>query len=276
MSVAAILGIDAAWTRNQPSGVAVVERTALGWRCRAVAPSYGTFIALAHGIPVDWNTGSMPGSDPPVKKLLEATSRLTGSYVSLVAIDMPVATVPITGRRIADNKISKTFGSRNCSTHSPSTVRPGILGATLSREFQLLGYKIATTSDPSGALDRLIEVYPHTALLSLLGRNERVRYKVSKAGKYWPGLSVSERRTAILRELHAIRAGLQAEFDVCDLPLPDLGTIPPQRMLKRFEDALDALVCAWVGTRYIEKRALAFGDSTAAIWCPSDSLQPTL
>jgi len=38
--------------------------------------------------------------------------------------------------------------------------------------------------------------------------------------------------------------------------------------LKRYEDALDALVSAWVGVEYIEQRAVAFGDARAAIWCP--------
>src|SRR2546427_180854 len=132
----AILGIDAAWTRDQPSGVALAQRTALGWQCIAVAPSYDTFIALSHGTPVDWNAPSIPGSAPPVAKLLEATARLTRAHLCVVAIDMPVATVPITGRRAVDNMISKTFGKRGCSTHSPGIDRPGNLGAALSREFQ--------------------------------------------------------------------------------------------------------------------------------------------
>jgi len=270
----AILGIDTAWTRDQPSGVALAQRTALGWQCIAVAPSYDTFIALSHGIPVDWNAPSIPGNAPPVAQLLEATARLTSAHLSLVAIDMPVATVPITGRRAADNRISETFGKRGCSTHSPGIDRPGDLGAALSREFQSSGYTIATASDSSGTLDRLIEVYPHPALLSLLRRNARVPYKVSKARKYWPALPASERGKAILTELHAIRDGLQAELGVFELPLPLISTLTTHRILKRFEDALDAVVCAWVGTRYIEKKALAFGDSTAAIWCP-DQQHPT-
>jgi predicted RNase H-like nuclease len=264
----AILGIDAAWTKNQPSGVALAQSTALGWQCIAIAPSYDTFIALSRGIPVDWNAPSIPGGVPPVAKLLEATARLTRAPLSVVEIDMPVATVPITGRRAADNMISKTFGNRGCSTHSPGIDRPGDLGAILSREFQSLGYTIATASDPSGTVDRLIEVYPHPALLSLLRRNRRVPYKVSKARKYWPALPASERKKAILNALHEIRDGLKAEMDVFELPLPPLNTVTTQRMLKRFEDALDAVICAWVGTRYIGKKALAFGDSTAAIWCP--------
>ena len=266
----AILGIDAAWTRNQPSGVALAERTALGWRCVAVAPSYDTFIALAHGIPVDWNAASIPGSLPPVALLLKATARLTSAHLSVVAIDMPIATVPITGRRIADNKISKTFGSRGCSTHSPNAKRPGSLGDALSCEFQSQGYTIATDSDPTGALNRLVEVYPHPALLFLLKRDERVRYKVSKARKYWPKLSASEGRKLILRELHAIRKELHTKLGSFELPLPPLEAATTPRMLKRYEDALDALICVWVGTQYIENNALAFGDLTAAIWCPTD------
>jgi predicted RNase H-like nuclease len=38
--------------------------------------------------------------------------------------------------------------------------------------------------------------------------------------------------------------------------------------LKRYEDALDALVCAWVGAKYLLGEAVAYGDGTAAIWVP--------
>ena len=39
--------------------------------------------------------------------------------------------------------------------------------------------------------------------------------------------------------------------------------------LKSYEDALDALVCAWVGTEYLAGRATAYGDCDAAIWVPN-------
>lgn len=271
----AILGIDAAWTAGQPSGVALAEETTRGWRCIAVAPSYESFIALADGISVDWSAPRIPGSPPPVELLLSATTRLTTAHLSIVTIDMPIATVPITERRVADNEISKTFGSRHCSTHSPNHDRPGPLGAALSREFESQGYTIATKSDPVGTLNRLIEVYPHPALLSLLGREERVRYKVSKTKKYWRNISASEGRKKILEELHAIRLELHKKLGPFELPLPPLGTETTPRMLKRYEDALDALVCVWVGTTYLGKNASAFGNTTAAIWCPSDPLPPT-
>ena len=48
-----ILGIDAAWTAHEPSGVALVRFDGGSWRCVAVAPCYASFIALAGGLPVD-------------------------------------------------------------------------------------------------------------------------------------------------------------------------------------------------------------------------------
>lgn len=40
---------------------------------------------------------------------------------------------------------------------------------------------------------------------------------------------------------------------------------PPPHARPRYEDAIDALVCAWVGCRYAEGHATSFGDKTAAI-----------
>jgi hypothetical protein len=32
---------------------------------------------------------------------------------------------------------------------------------------------------------------------------------------------------------------------------------------------IDALVCAWVGMKYLAGEAVAYGDETAAIWVPT-------
>ena len=38
------------------------------------------------------------------------------------------------------------------------------------------------------------------------------------------------------------------------------------KQLKEFEDTLDGVVCAWIGTQFLEGRCEAYGDSEAAIW----------
>ena len=115
-----VLGIDAAWTAHQPSGVALVQRTNTGWSCLAIAPSYAAFIAQASGQPWD-PAQKATGSRPDPAALLQAYQQLAGAAVSCVSVDRPLATTPITRRRAADTAISSRFGTKGCAVHSPSS-----------------------------------------------------------------------------------------------------------------------------------------------------------
>ncbi len=201
----AILGVDAAWTEAEPSGVALFVDEGAGWACRIVAPSYGAFIDACRGTPVDWSDTPL-GVVPPVNALLDAARSAAGCTPSVVAIDMPMSLVAFSARRTADNRVSKEFGSRSCSAHSPSGVRPGPLGREMSEAFRHRGYRLATEIEARPSERALLEVYPHTALLALLGVGERVRYKVSKASKYWPGATVGVRIGRLLEAFGSISA----------------------------------------------------------------------
>ncbi len=50
----AILGIDAAWTTAEPSGVALIAEHGTGWQCVGLAPSYDTVIEPTHRVPDDF------------------------------------------------------------------------------------------------------------------------------------------------------------------------------------------------------------------------------
>jgi predicted RNase H-like nuclease len=268
----AILGIDAAWTQTEPSGVALLVERERRWRCVAVAPSYSEFLAQSDGRPTNWMAQSFSGTAPDVPRLLRAAETLAGKPVDLVTLDMPVATVSFSSRRAADDAISKEFGSRWCSAHTPNATRPGPLGALLSRELSAAGFPLATARHPQGA-PALLEVYPHPALLSLLMRDRRVPYKVSKSGKYWPKLDVPARIAALLAEFSAIHTALSGALGPIPIHLSAPQTVETLARLKRYEDALDALVCAWVGVEHLNDRTVPLGDSTAAIWCPSDVIR---
>ena len=60
-----VLGIDAAWTAHNPSGVALVQRAAEEWRCLSLAPSYNAFLALAAGEPWDASQKAQAVSPTP-------------------------------------------------------------------------------------------------------------------------------------------------------------------------------------------------------------------
>jgi predicted RNase H-like nuclease len=258
-----VMGLDAAWTVNGSSGVALVDTDHRLPRVVAVAPGYRAFSQHRRGDPVDW-IAKPAGGEPALKELLNTAEQLAGRPVDVIVVDMPLSHAPITGRRTADKAISQVFGGRGCSTHSPSGERPGRISDTLRASADRLGYPLITTSaEPSSKT--LIETYPHPAILHLTGATYRVPYKVQKIRKYWPDLPAAGRRAAVALHLSFVLSHLKAVLSAIDL---DIDATAPVRRLKAVEDAIDALVCCWVGARWLDGAADAFGDASAAIWVP--------
>ncbi|PKQ04815.1 MAG: DUF429 domain-containing protein [Alphaproteobacteria bacterium HGW-Alphaproteobacteria-11] len=258
-----VLGIDAAWTLTQPSGVALVDCQHGRWRLTAVAASYQRFLALADSLLLPETRPS--GSRPDVPALLAAAERLTDAPVDLVAVDMPLARSPITCRRSSDDAVSRSYGGRGAGTHSPSSIRPGPVSNALTSEFSLAGFPLLTSDI---AAPGLIEVYPHPALIELTRAPERLPYKVSRTGKYWRGQPLTQRRINLCAEWGKIVVALDAEIDGVAAAFPEIETPTGGALLKASEDMLDAVVCAWVGICAIEGRAIPFGDDNSAIWIP--------
>jgi predicted RNase H-like nuclease len=264
----AVLGIDAAWTEHQPSGIALLAEESCRWRCVAVEPSYNAFNAVADGIEIDSHT-RIKGSLPDPVRLLQTAKKLLGGHsVSLVTVDIPVADVPIESRRAADNAISSKFGPNWCSTHSPSRDRPGHVSTAIRKGFVQQGFKLATARTRPGMEQCLVEVFPHVALLALLKAPKRIRYKVGKSAKYWPDATLSDRKRFLLRELINILNALRRQIEGISLEMPEPEEVDSLSSLKRYEDCIDALICGWVGIKYLHREAMAHGDETAAIWVP--------
>lgn len=264
-----ILGIDAAWTPRQPSGVALIEETSTSmWKCVAVAPSYDAFVGLANGISIKWRTKRFSGSIPNVDRILQASVRLSGNEPDVITVDMPISTVEITGRRTADNAVSKAFGRYQAATHSPSVQRPGAIGSNLADQLATYGFPVATSTCRPGLFPRLVEVYPHPSLIKLMDADKRLPYKQGKSTKYWPGTDIQTRIGKLLNIYDSILTVLARSISDINLKLPSPKEVPSLAHLKRYEDAIDSLVCAWTGIEYLEGRAEPFGDVNAAIWIP--------
>jgi predicted RNase H-like nuclease len=229
-----------------------------------VAPSYAAFCDTTFS----WDE-SVRGGKADVPRLLAACSALSGGHrLAVIAVDMPLATGPIRGRRVADNQVSKQFGARKCSVHSPTIERPGDVGAQLCEDFSRAGFPLAL--EIGSNIPALLEVYPHVALLKLTGATERLPYKVSKSGSYWSkGFPATERKQRLLAQWTAILGHLEHEIDGIEIPLPRDPEQYTFQALKRYEDAIDGLVCAWMATRYLADDAIPLGDETGAIWIPA-------
>jgi predicted RNase H-like nuclease len=262
----AVLGIDAAWTSTNPSGIALVKKTLTGWQLTHSASSYDHFLALADTTLASPNRPC--GSVPQVSSLLAAAKSLCGRAVDLIAIDIPLAHCPIRGRRVSDNEVSKAYGSRKCGTHSPTCERPGKLGEALTQQFASEGYPLRTQTATKPCV---IEVYPHPALVELTGASERLPYKFSKTKKYWPALTVEERRACLFAKWAEIITSLAQQIDGVTEALGSPNEEDGGRLMKAHEDRLDAVICAWVGVCALEGKAKAFGDKESAIWIPTPS-----
>ena len=251
-----ILGVDAAWTVNNPSGVALLSNEG---SLIAVAPSYVSFVALAEGNEIDWSKKATPGGS--IQTILNAAEQLAPhDPVKVVSVDMPLSKVPITGRRCADNSVSKEFGGKGCGTHSPNSERPGPISEAFSKFMTEQKFELATTHFIDGKA--YLEVYPHTALLRLMDAEFRVKYKLSKTKTYWKDLSLDERKKKLHEQWRKILAAL--ENRVGKVPISLEGKFQD----KAVEDALDAIICAWVGYEYANDRAESLGDENAGIWTP--------
>lgn len=258
----AVLGIDAAWTLTQPSGVALVIGRRGEWRLVSVKESYQSFRARA--LEPQPGIGRIDG--PPEPPMLLATAlEICGRPIDLVAVDMPLAYSPIVGRRAADTAVSRSYGGRGCGTHSPSELRPGRISDDLRLSFANAGYSLCTEAL---ATPGLIEVYPHPALVELASASYRLPYKAGNVRRYWPPFNPSERRLLLYEQWRTIIGLLEMEIEGVSAALPDLAPNAMGREMKAYEDKLDAVVCAWVAVCALEGRAKPFGDDESAIWIP--------
>jgi len=262
-----ILGIDAAWTASQPSGVALVSSTSGNWRLIFAGSSYRRLLDHGKGGLI---SDSRPlGSVAEPAALLAAAGKIAEAPVDLVAVDMPLSLEPITARRTSDNLVSAAYGARYCSTHTPSATRPGKISDDMKGGFGRCGYRLLTKEV---GVPGLFEVYPHPALVELMNAERRLPYKQGKTRNYWPSETPAGRRIKLFETWLSIIDGLKPEIagvsEILILPSPEA----PAWQLKAFEDMLDAVICAWIGICVYEGTAKPFGDDASAIWIPQSGL----
>jgi predicted RNase H-like nuclease len=269
-----VLGIDAAWTEKNPSGVALAQEDSNGWRLIAVESSYERFRERAKGREPQ---AQPSGEKPDVPSLLDACRRLAEREPDLVAVDMPLSRCRITGPRQSDRCLSAAFAALWAGAYSPNELRPGPISPQMRDQFKKREYPLCTRGDVT--TPGLIEVYPHPALLSLITEerrlslfddNKRLRYKIGKTKQYWEDIPSPRERREKLREVWShIVIALDQEIGCVDAKLgPAPHADARLQLWKAYEDRLDAIICAWVAIRALDGEAEAFGNDVSAIWVP--------
>jgi predicted RNase H-like nuclease len=171
----------------------------------------------------------------------------------LVAVDAPLIVRNPTGTsRPCDRKISKVFGASHAGAHSANlglaAFSDGVRAERLARR---LGLSTDPYIRPGQSVRRMIEVYPHPAMVSLFGLSYTLKYKAKR------GRSMDDRRQAFA----ALTAHLE-KLTISDPPL-SVATAPrwdelrdslvvatSNGQLDLIEDELDAYMCAYIAFYY--------------------------
>lgn len=213
------VGIDLAWSdRNTSAAVAL-----------ALEGDEGRLTA--------WEDG-LGGDDEVYTFVREAV----GEGPGLVAVDAPLLVPNEEGTRPCDLEVSREFRRYEAGGYPANRRRFGgrVRGEELVRSLEGEGFVHSPYIPKRTPVRQVVEVYPHPASVRLFGLERTFKYKARPGRPIEFRLSEFRRYREHLRQLRS--PGLCAE---------EILRMDPEGLrggaLKRYEDLLDALFCAYIG-----------------------------
>jgi len=204
-------------------------------------------------------------------RLLDVTRRRTDEEVldwlaphvrgrCLVAFDAPLVVPNLTGQRRCERLVTEHFGRFHAGCHPSNRSNPAFAdGGRAAR----LARALSLDPDPaSPTARRALEVYPHPAIVSLFGLDRILQYKAR------PGRDLAHLRAELLRLLDLLDglAGAGVSLDAAAAPQwaavrTAVEGATTKAALKRVEDGVDAVVCAYVARYAVHapERVRVFG-----------------
>lgn len=227
-------GVDLAWGVRNPTGVAVVD-------------SGGCLVSA----------GAVRDDD----EILAALRPYVGGEC-VVGFDAPLVVNNPTGQRPAETALNRDFRRFEAGAHPANTGKPEFAnGPRAARLARALGLDM----DPrSRAVRRAIEVYPHAATVVLFRLERTLKYKAK------PGRTLERLKSELLLLMDGVErlAGTDVPMRVADHPdwvelRKQVATAQRKSELRRAEDPVDAVVCAYVAlfAQRCSGRITIYGDS---------------
>lgn len=233
-----VIGLDLAWGTRALTGVAIVEPFTGG----------GRLVELAS-----------------LRTDAELDSTLAGALTGpcLVAIDAPLVVRNATGRRPCEAVLSRAFAAQHAGTYPSNTGLAAFADGGRAAALALRhGLEMDATVPYESGQRRAIEVYPHSATVALFDLPRVLAYKAR------PSRTLAGRKLE-LGKLVGLLAGLAEPRGLPLLAAPpgtfeaikeDIGRAPTGAALRRLEDPLDAVVCAYVGLLFQRGLACVIGE----------------
>jgi predicted RNase H-like nuclease len=250
------IGLDLAWSARNLTGAATIRGNASG----------GTLI----------DSAVLHTDDDIVAYVLAHAATDT----VLVAVDAPLRVPNHTGRRTAEAEIQACLGAYDAAAY-PANRRMltrynggQVRGEALVAALAGAGF-VETAAIPAGAEGRLIvEVYPHAAMIGLFALERTLKYKQRRNRPRSDVLSAWRVYQQHMRNLSHADPPLAGH---ADLLAQDVAAMRG-RASKRYEDQIDALLCAYVllfAFRWGTARCRTFGSlADGHIFTPVAALHP--
>ena len=227
-----VIGVDLAWGTKSPTGLTILDAEGGLVLCRSLTTDDELDEELA-----PWLAGSC-----------------------LVAMDAPLIVVNETGRRPCEAALSRAFAAQHAGAYPCNTGLPTFAdGGRAARFAKRHGLSVDATVEPAAGQRRAIEVYPHSATVALFNLPKVLPYKART------GRTLESRREALLWfvDLLAGLPGLADPSGIFPRLRREVTSAPTGAALRRSEDPIDSIMCAYVGRLFQE--AQLFPDVTTVV-----------
>lgn len=213
------IGVDLAWSPRNTSGVFALQ----------VEDIEAREVRWHHALADD-------------DEILAFIAEAAGQGPALVAIDAPIRVPNQRGARPCDREITRVFGRFQAGAHPASRrtlERYG--GLRAERLAERIVWELGFAHDPhiphQAATRQLVEVYPHPGMVALFGLELTLKYKRGPVDQRRAELEHLQRHLLALADaMPILRVGNGWCRDIAGLR---------GRRLKRYEDLLDSLFCAY-------------------------------
>lgn len=223
------LGLDLAWGNKNTSGGCVIS-------CSPDVGDKGTVLAVTETL----------GVDDEIVAWVRRWNDEAGAEGLLLGVDAPLLVPNRAGKRPCEAEIGRRFAKFQAGAHPANRTifRDDVRGERLVARLAEEGIVDDPYLDAPRQAGRrqMMEVFPHPAHIVLFGLARTLKYK-AKPGRDYPS------RWAAMNEYSRHLRGLTAHDPPLELPQdwpPADATGRIAGALKRLEDGLDALTCAYV------------------------------
>ena len=222
------IGIDLAWGRRNTTAAVVLEKQG----------DADTFVVVAEEKALTDD-----------ESILDFVRQADTGGGLVVGIDAPLDVPNETGERPVEAALRRCFGPYQAGAHPANRrlyggdIRGERLAERLAAEFAIYNDYEFAVGDPN--IRRCLEVFPHPAQVVLFGLTRTLKYKARS------GRDLASRQAEFARFVAGL-SGLSGQTPALS---PPEWLEPPAidlrgMALKRYEDRLDALVCAYVAAYF--------------------------